>query len=56
VRASRAFLRRAVRYLAGETGIRQFPDIGSGLPTNENTHEAAARTVPDVLLMIGILA
>lgn len=48
---NRQFLHRAVHYLAGEAGIRQFIDIGSGLPTAENTHEvaceeeSAARTV-----------
>ena len=41
VRANRAFLRRAVQYLAGEVGVRQFLDIGTGLPTNENTHQIA---------------
>jgi hypothetical protein len=40
-RHSRAFLGRAVRYLAGEAGIRQFLDVGSGLPTADNTHEIA---------------
>jgi hypothetical protein len=40
-RASRAFLTRAVRYLAGEAGIRQFLDIGTGLPTADNTHQVA---------------
>src|ERR671931_173098 len=45
-RASRAFLARAVRYLAGEVGIRQFLDIGTGLPTANNTHELAQRIVP----------
>ncbi|HEX2301100.1 MAG TPA: SAM-dependent methyltransferase, partial [Pseudonocardiaceae bacterium] len=40
-RASRAFLVRAVRYLVGEAGIRQFLDIGTGLPTANNTHEVA---------------
>lgn len=39
--ASRAFLRRAVRYLAAEVGIRQFLDVGSGLPTQGNVHEIA---------------
>jgi O-methyltransferase involved in polyketide biosynthesis len=39
--ASRAFLARAVRYLAGQAGIRQFLDIGTGLPTAGNTHEVA---------------
>ena len=46
VRANRAFLRRAVRYLAGEAGIRQFLDIGTGLPTNENTHQIAQQIAP----------
>ena len=41
VRANRAFLARAVRYLAGEAGIRQFLDIGTGIPTSNNTHEVA---------------
>ncbi|HEY7607284.1 MAG TPA: SAM-dependent methyltransferase [Actinomycetota bacterium] len=47
-RASRQFLARAVRYLAGEAGIRQFLDIGTGLPTVDNTHEVAERVAPDV--------
>jgi O-methyltransferase involved in polyketide biosynthesis len=47
VRANRAFLRRAVQYLAGEAGIRQFIDIGTGLPTAENTHEVAQAISPD---------
>ena len=46
-RASRQFLTRAVRYLAGEAGIRQFLDIGTGLPTADNTHEVAQRVAPD---------
>src|ERR1044071_8168790 len=37
-RQNRAFLRRTVRYLAGEAGIRQFIDIGTGLPTSPNVH------------------
>jgi S-adenosyl methyltransferase len=45
-RASRAFLARAVRYLAGEAGIRQFLDIGTGLPTANNTHELAQQVAP----------
>jgi len=40
-RANRAFLARAVRFLAGEAGIRQFLDIGTGIPTANNTHEVA---------------
>ena len=47
-RASRQFLIRAVRYLAGEAEIRQFLDIGTGLPTADNTHEVAQRVAPDV--------
>jgi hypothetical protein len=47
VRANRAFLYRAVAYLAGEAGIRQFLDIGTGLPTADNTHEVAQRIAPD---------
>jgi hypothetical protein len=46
VRANRAFLGRAVRYLAGEAGIRQFLDLGTGLPTAENTHQVAQATAP----------
>ena len=47
VRANREFLRRAVRYLAGDAGIRQFLDIGTGLPTAENTHQVAQHIAPD---------
>jgi len=46
-RQSRAFQVRAVRYLAGEAGIRQFLDIGAGLPTANNTHEVAQRVGPE---------
>ncbi|MEU9981277.1 SAM-dependent methyltransferase [Streptomyces sp. NPDC050856] len=46
-RADRAFLGRAVSHLAGEVGIRQFLDIGTGLPTADNTHEVAQRVAPD---------
>jgi hypothetical protein len=46
-RASRAFLARAVGCLAGDAGIRQFLDIGTGLPTANNTHEVAQRVAPD---------
>ena len=45
-RQNRAFLRRAVRYLAGERGVRQFLDIGSGLPSAGNVHEAAQSLAP----------
>ena len=47
-RASRQFLARAVRFLAGEAQVRQFLDIGTGLPTGNNTHEVAERVAPDV--------
>ena len=45
-RAGRAFLARAVRYLTLEAGLRQFLDVGTGLPTVNNTHELAQRAVP----------
>jgi S-adenosyl methyltransferase len=47
VRANRGFLGRAVRLLAAEAGIRQFLDIGAGLPWGDNTHEVAQRIAPD---------
>jgi trans-aconitate methyltransferase len=46
-RANRAFLGRAVRYLAGEAKVRQFLDIGTGIPTAGNTHEVAQEVAPD---------
>jgi len=46
VRANRAFLARAVRFLAGEAGIRQFLDIGTGIPSANNTHEVAQTVAP----------
>jgi hypothetical protein len=46
-RADRRFLSRAVRYLVHEQGIRQFLDIGTGLPTVDNTHEVAQRIAPE---------
>jgi S-adenosyl methyltransferase len=46
-RAVRGFLIRAVRYLAVEAGIRQFLDIGTGLPTANNTHEVAQAIAPE---------
>ena len=45
-RENRAFLGRAVRYLAAEAGIRQFLDIGTGLPTASNVHEVAQEAAP----------
>ena len=50
-RESRAFLTRAVRYLADEAGIDQFLDIGTGLPTGDNTHEVAQRINPAARIM-----
>lgn len=46
-RAQRLFLCRVVRFLAGEMGVRQFLDIGTGLPTVDDTHEVAQRVAPD---------
>jgi len=43
----RQFLKRVIRYLAGEAGVRQFLDIGTGLPTADNTHEVAQRVAPE---------
>ncbi|HEY6596068.1 MAG TPA: SAM-dependent methyltransferase [Asanoa sp.] len=45
-RADRAYLGRVVRYLAGTEGIRQFLDVGTGIPTADNTHEVAQRVAP----------
>jgi len=42
-----AFLGRVVRYLAGEAGIRRFLDVGTGLPTADNTHQVAQRVAPE---------
>jgi hypothetical protein len=44
---NRAFLARAVRYLAAEAGIRQFLDLGAGLPTRSNVHQIAWQVAPD---------
>jgi hypothetical protein len=46
-RADRAFLGRVVRFLAGEAGVRQFLDVGTGLPTADNTHQVAQRVAPE---------
>jgi S-adenosyl methyltransferase len=46
-RANRAFLGRAVRYLTAEAGIRQFLDIGTGIPTAGNTHQVAQAIAPE---------
>jgi O-methyltransferase involved in polyketide biosynthesis len=45
-RACRQFLARAVRFLVNEVGVRQFLDVGTGLPTADNTHEVAQRADP----------
>jgi hypothetical protein len=49
--SSRRFLGRAVRHLAGEQGVRQFLDIGTGLPTADNTHEVAQGVAPDARIV-----
>jgi len=46
-RASHYFLARVVRFLAGDVGVRQFLDIGTGLPSHDNTHEIAQRVAPE---------
>jgi S-adenosyl methyltransferase len=50
--AARAFLRRAVRYLAAEAGIRQFLDIGTGMPSAGNTHEVAQAVDPSCRVVL----
>ncbi|MFI9586452.1 SAM-dependent methyltransferase [Streptomyces sp. NPDC052236] len=50
-RSSRAFLRRSITYLVTEAGIRQFLDIGTGLPTADNTHEVAQRIAPETRIV-----
>lgn len=50
-RADRLFLRRVVEFFAGEAGIGQFLDIGTGLPTSNNTHEVAQRQRPDARIV-----
>ncbi|MGC4805132.1 SAM-dependent methyltransferase [Micromonospora sp. DT233] len=50
-RENRAFLQRAVRYLAAEAGIRQFLDIGTGIPSADNTHEVAQAVAPDARVL-----
>jgi hypothetical protein len=45
-RADRAFLGRVIRFLAGEAGVRQFLDVGTGLPTANNTHQVAQSVAP----------
>ncbi|MER6809907.1 SAM-dependent methyltransferase [Spirillospora sp. NPDC000708] len=50
-RASRDFIGRAVTYLAADQGVRQFLDIGTGLPTENNTHQVAQRAAPDARIV-----
>ncbi len=52
-RCSRYFLARSVRYLAADAGIRQFLDIGTGLPTVDNTHQVAQQAAPQAKGRIG---
>jgi len=47
VRSNRAFLGRAVEFLARDAGMRQFLDVGTGIPSADNTHEVAQRHAPD---------
>jgi hypothetical protein len=51
VRNTRAFLGRTVRFLTEERGIRQFLDVGTGIPTAANTHEVAQRIAPDTRIV-----
>jgi hypothetical protein len=51
VRANRKFLARAVRFLARDEGIRQFLDVGTGIPSANNTHEVAQRVAPDASIV-----
>ncbi|MGS2616841.1 SAM-dependent methyltransferase [Micromonospora sp. LZ34] len=50
-RASRQFLVRSIKFLTGEAGIRQFLDVGTGLPTADNTHQVAQRIAPDARIV-----
>jgi O-methyltransferase involved in polyketide biosynthesis len=50
-RADRAFLGRAVTHLADTAGVRQFLDLGAGLPTADHTHEVAQRVAPDARIV-----
>jgi hypothetical protein len=51
IRANRAFLRRAVARLASEAGIRQFLDIGTGIPTEPNLHEVVQAVIPSARIV-----
>jgi hypothetical protein len=50
-RASRSFLTRSIYYLAHDAGIRQFLDVGTGLPTADNTHQVAQRVAPEARIV-----
>ena len=50
-RSSRAFLKRAITFLATEAGIRQFLDVGTGMPTAENTHQVAQAAAPEARIV-----
>ena len=50
-RAQRAFLTRSIGYLTGEAGIRQFLDVGTGLPTANNTHQVAQKVAPEARIV-----
>src|SRR6516164_10440280 len=50
-RSNRAFLARTVRFLAGEADVRQFLDIGTGIPSANNTHEVAQSAAPASLVV-----
>jgi hypothetical protein len=50
-RSCRLFLSTVVHYLAADLGIRQFLDIGTGLPTADNTHEVAQRAAPEARIV-----
>ncbi|MEU4236082.1 SAM-dependent methyltransferase [Actinoplanes sp. NPDC026619] len=49
--SSRAFLKRSITFLAKEAGIRQFLDVGTGMPTAENTHQVAQAAAPDARIV-----
>jgi S-adenosyl methyltransferase len=51
VRAHRALLGRVVRYLAAEAGVRQFLDVGTGIPKEDNVHEVAQRVAPEARIV-----
>jgi hypothetical protein len=51
IRANRSFLGRAVRYLANEAGIRQFLDLGTGIPNADNVHAVAQQAAPDARIV-----